>query len=370
MDKSQKLLLSLVRNSLWGSPVEGLSSETDWKEIIRLGSQQTLLGFVADAMKNIPEEYHPDESLIKKLRFHLIRNYQAHAMLNTRLSDVLAILKAEGIPAVLFKGQGVASNYPEPLLRQCGDIDMYVGNENYEKASILLIDRYGSDEHNSETVKHFHIHTEDVIVEIHKIAETVLGSGRNRRFQKWTVECLQPQNLRMTDISGTLVPLPPVSFDIIYVMHHAWHHFLNGGIGLRQLCDWTMLLHRFHNEIDITELKKNLKSFGLLDVWKMFSEIAVRHLGLPENECPLYSDGYQSKSDMILDFVFDEGNFGHHAVRHKDPRPEGYSAGKLHSMKMSLKRYLAIFPVSPKLVTEAAAAFMMKGITAYFKGLR
>ena len=43
-------------------------------------------------------------------------------------------LDHRNIPFILLKAQGVASNYPSPYLRQFGDIDIYVGDANYEAA--------------------------------------------------------------------------------------------------------------------------------------------------------------------------------------------------------------------------------------------
>ena len=67
---------------------------------------------------------------------------------------------------------------------------------------------------------------------------------------------------------------------------HAFVHFLNSGIGLRQVCDWTRLLATRHEDIDKLLLEKYFRKVGLLRAAKAFGYIAVHYLGLPEDNLP------------------------------------------------------------------------------------
>lgn len=61
-------------------------------------------------------------------------NVGMHSQMNMTLQLLVLTLRKAGIEPVLLKGQGLSRYYPTPELRQCGDIDIYVGEENYEKA--------------------------------------------------------------------------------------------------------------------------------------------------------------------------------------------------------------------------------------------
>lgn len=369
MRKEHHILFSLLRNSLWGISPSDLPGDIPWNEVLSNAKRQTVLGLVCDAVLSVPKEFMPSEDILARLRSFRVVSVKTHSMLNSRLAEVLEILRNEGVDPILFKGQGLAENYPDPTARQCGDIDLYVGGPDYERACQVAIKHFGKHEHDSESIKHYHLKYNEVDVELHRIAESLPGFIADRNYQRWTLKHLHRTDLRKTRIGSADVYLPPYQFDCIYILNHLWHHFINGGIGLRQICDWAMYLHRFHNEIDTQTLEKDLRSFRLKKVWELFSDIAVRYLGLPAEECPLYKGKVSKRSEKVLEMIFAEGNFGKHSDRHSVPRPAGYTAGKLHSLKLSLGRYARLFGIFPLEALKCFANYFCFGIYHYFKGL-
>lgn len=368
MTEARNILFTLIRSALLGTKVESLPADIEWRSVCKLAKQQTLLGLLADAIQKLPPQDQPDAQVMSQLRAYVMNNLHAHVLITRKLSETVSILRSEGIDPVLFKGHGLALNYPDPMSRQCGDIDLYVGKREYEKAVAVCVKHFGEGENDSENVKHYHFDNQGVTVELHRIAENIPGICANRRYQRWTVRNLESSSLRIVDVDGVQVSLPPYRFDAIYVMNHAWHHFVVGGIGLRQFCDWTMYLHRFHDKLDPVILEADLKAFGLLKVWHMFAWIAVNKLGLPEGECPLYEGRYARDAERMLDFVWSDGNFGRYTPG-KGIRPEGYAAGKLHSMKVQTRRYFRIMPVYPSHIFKSWFLYFGNGIYHYLKGL-
>lgn len=362
-------MLALLRSALWGTKVS-FAGSVDWAGVARLASRQTVIGLVADAVCSLPADQQPSAELMHKLRSMRVANIGAHSMLNTRLAEVLELMRKNDISPILLKGQGLASEYPDPTARQCGDIDLYIGRQNYSKACEVAIAAYGKHEHDSESIKHYHFSCGGVQIELHRIAEAMPGHFVDRRFQDWTYRNLHVIGPDTVEIDGVCVPVPPVSFNPLYVLNHAWHHFMNGGIGMRQLCDWMMYLHRHHHQIDAAALKRDLRSMRLLKVWQLFAYIAVNHLGLPAEECPLYDGQSGKKAERVLEMILDEGNFGRYSSRKKTPRPKGYAAGKLHSFRNSTSRYSRLFSIMPLRALECYVSYVGKGVWHYFKGLR
>lgn len=365
MKDSQEILLKLIRISLWGEDAGVLSSVPEWNKVLRLAGQQTVLGLVADAMPHLPEQLRPDLKTSERLRAVALNICCSHSLLNRKLADLKSLLDSHDIHSVLFKGQGVALNYPNPLSRQCGDIDMYVGERGFEKALQILKPETDEKASDFRNMKHFNCEDEGVSLEIHRIAEIIPGRKRNRLFQEWTVRHLEGNDVHKAEIGGTAINLPPHQFNAIYIMNHAWHHFVSSGIGLRQLCDWSMFLHRHHSDIDHEILKNDLKMFGLTEAWQILAGVAVEFLGLPADECPLYSGKYRSRSEMMMDVIWNEGNFGFHSERRK-PRPEGHFAGKFHSFSISTRRKFRIFRISPADVAQAWVGSFIKGMRNLF----
>lgn len=361
MNDSRDILLSLVKNALWGTSCN-LTAKPDWDKVLYIARQQTVTGLVAEAIPNLPEEFRPDAGLKLKLHSAVMGIYRSHVLLNSQLAHVKKLMDANGIRSVLFKGQGVAQNYPNPLSRQCGDIDLYVGEDNFLKGMDILEPGVEHDVDDYKYLKHFSTESGGVHVELHRIAEILPGRKADREFQKWTVEELSGPDVRTVRIGDCDVNLPPVDFDPLYIMNHAWHHFINGGIGLRQLCDWTQYLHKFHDRIDAEKLESNLKRFRLTRAWQIMSSFCVKHLGLPAGECPLYGGLYGREADKMLDIVFSEGNFGRHSSARKSPRPAGHFAGKFHSFMKTNRRMLKLLPISSTEVVRSWIYFFVKGM--------
>ena len=370
MTKNREIFLSLVRSSLWGTVCADIPSDPDWDEIMTLAVRQTLAVLISDAVQSLPADRKPSSDIISHLFGLSVSNIRTHALINRKLAETVGVMKQNGIRTVLFKGQGLAQNYLNPLLRQCGDIDLYVGDAQYKRSYEVAVEAFGSHADDSESIKHYHLNNGGVTVELHRIAESLPGRAVNRRFQEWSLKHLHGDRLRKVTIDGAEVLLPPFDFDPVYVMNHAWHHFMNGGIGLRQVCDWTLYLHHYHQHINPAELEQTLRSFRILKAWHLFAGIAVRHLGLPSEECPLYCDKYSKLSDKVLEMILDEGNFGRNSDWRKSRRPEGYSTGKLHSLKWRTKRFLDGLKIDAAASTRYYIAFLQAGISAYIKGLK
>lgn len=328
-------------------------SDTNWDAILEQCERQTVLGLVAKGISTLPINLQPKSVLLNKIRNRLASHIRTHAMLNRALDEVIAMLRENGINTVLLKGQGVATNYIEPTMRQCGDIDLYIGPQNYDRACELARQCYGTDINATYSDKHYHFYYGKITIELHRIAERLPLPWFDRRFQRFSVQHLQGEKLRIVQIGDTQINLPPINFDALYIFNHAWNHFSAGtGIGLRQLCDWVRYLHTFDDQIDRQELKKNLNDFGIWSVWRAFGWIAVNRLGLPKEKFPFYCDSYEKKGRKILKMIDKEGNFGFFDSS-RTKHPKGYIAGKIHTLKKMHKRFIVVLTVFP-IQTSAA----------------
>ena len=118
----------------------------------------------------------------------------------------------------------------------------------------------------------------------------------------------------------------------------------------------------------MSSLESDLKTFGLVKVWHLFSWIAVNELGLPADECPLYEGRHAEDAARMMDIIWGDGNFGRYSER-SAKRPEGHMKGKLHSLKVTVRRYFRIMPVYPSHIFLAMVSYFLAGIRQYFKEL-
>lgn len=369
-DRINTRLLSLLRAALWQTPADASCFSPEpvrWDELRELSLRQTVGILVGQGALSLPDPLCPPKEWMRASLAYSVRNMQAHRLLNDCLAEAVYCLKEAGITLVLLKGQAYAQQYPQPEWRQCGDIDLYIGETDYPRAVAVARacgwqSRPG--ENNRSGAKHYGCYLHGVRIELHRVAAILDRPAANRRFQRWSHDQLS-RTTRTMRTGETDVPLPPPLFDVLFVFLHLYHHFLNGGVGLRQLCDWVLLLHAHSSIIDYRELETLLRRFGLLRGWKMFGCIAVDRLGLPAGEFPFYSSRYGSQSGKILAVILREGNFGRYAPG-QTPRPDGYWQGKLHSYIRYRKRLFTLFPLAPKDVARCYGQFLYKGFRQIF----
>lgn len=364
MDKSALQLLELLRSGLWGKAADPSFFEgvVDWSAIVSTAMDQTVALIVADGYATLPAQLQPPKKIQFSIEALRVRTAQAHQLLNHGLAEFSHLLDDNGIHHVLFKGQGLAQNYINPHSRTCGDIDLYVGEKNLDKAKAIMDDFGEADGKDLDSEKHIHCKRNGVDFELHKIAEVLDLPWKNKRYQAWTQKHLAENgDFEILNVGDAQVNLPPAQFNVLYVFNHMLHHFQKGGIGLRQVCDWACLLHTHAGMYDRDVLKKDLRAFGLTDCWRLFGQIAVDFLGLPAEEMPLYPGPAGRKAEMTMETILYFGNFGRKARACDTPRPKGYWSGKLHSFRYNLRSSYQLFKLFPLKTLISFTAYTIRG---------
>ena len=371
MKQYEEVFFSVVRAALWKTPVVVPEGFDDWSKVLKLAKAQTLTGLVADVLLgNADIRAQLPEQAVAKLKGAVRNNMLMHNLLNNTLILVVSKLRENGVESVLLKGQGIARNYPVPELRQCGDIDLYVGEENYEKAYEILepIASELEDKSVLKVGKHFHFKVGMVTVEIHRYAITDAYENKNRILQAYAAEGLS-QNLRTFDFAGTPVNTAADNFNAFYIFYHLWHHFMAGGVGLRQLCDWMMFLHAHKETISVEYLNGIVTEMGVKQAWQKLGCLLVDYLGMPVDKFPLYDARAGKKVDRVMNHILVEGNFGFDAAMGRK-RTNHYFYEKWLSLKCYLTRYTSLCFIFPALTIRELWHVLTNGFSAVFHDIR
>lgn len=347
MDTIQEQFFALVRAGLWGTEADPklFGAGTDWEQLYRTARAQALLGIVFDGVQTLPADCRPGRALHLKWCNTLLQIEEKNRLLNRELANVYALCREAGVEPVLLKGQGVAQNYRNPLHRQCGDIDLYIGGANYAKVNKLL--RAESTSEHEENHKHSSIEWHGVTIENHRVLIRLSAPLADRRLQREISRWHGSDECRRLQVGDCLTTLPPLTFEVVYILMHSALHFLNEGIGLRQVCDWAMLLHAQRDKIDRKAVAALLARLGLTKAAKLFGVVAVKYLQLPKEELPVpYAEQDLPTGDWLLGDIWQGGNFGQYdTVRKK--RPKGYWSGKFYTFTRAWKRCRELGALAP-----------------------
>ena len=363
---------ALIRSGLWGgkaasSPFDG---GADWEALLRLASMQSLTGIFADGAGTLPRELMPPAETARRLFVTVESIRRANRRLDAVLAELEAGLRREGIEGILLKGQGVARAYLNPERRMCGDIDLYPGKGDAYLRCCEIVRSLGESEgREDESEKHFHFNRRGCSIEIHSHVMLAADPFVNRRLQRWTDEMLDdPSKLRHVEINGVEVNLPPVDFDAVFILQHIANHLLKGGIGLRQLCDWSRYLHVHAAEIDRARLGNNLRTLRLMNCWQLFGWLAVNHLGLPEAEMPFYSPRHEKRALRCLRIILRKGNFGHYDKAARRNLDINFILRKMQTCLIVIGQHAELLRVIPAEVLRHLPWYLLDGIKRLFTG--
>ena len=170
-------------------------------------------------------------------------------------------------------------------------------------------------------------------------------------FDRYTREKLSDVQETVTlPFAEGKVLVPPVTYNAIFLLAHIYHHFIEGGIGLRQICDWTLFLDRNFERLDLKDLETKLKQFGLMNAWKVFVNMSVCFLGLKRERAPFCDadECYSREAEEVLNLILKEGNFGRYGKGELAKKKEdSYSTKKSKSFKLVLQRLKCRLPIFP-----------------------
>jgi hypothetical protein len=231
--------------------------------------------------------------------------------MNAFVGELIERLQEAEIRALLLKGQGIGQCYERPLWRTCGDVDLFLNEEDYAKAKELLLPNASSVEEEHKKKKHLGMTIDGWVVELHGSLRCGLSKGIDMGLDELQKSIFYGGTVRSWTNGGTQVFLPRADEDAIYVFTHILEHFYKGGIGLRQICDWCRLLYTYKETLNHRLLESRIEKMGLMTEWKTFAALAVNTLGMPKKAMPLYEEKYNKKSEKLLDFILEVGNFGH-----------------------------------------------------------
>ena len=319
---NQQAFFALLRAGLWADiPVhgEGLtingSSHVDWEEVYQLAEEQSVVSIVLAGFEN--SGVKPPQDLLLQWIGEVQIIEQQNKSQNEYVGKLIEKLRKEEIYALLVKGQGIAQCYERPLWRSSGDIDLFLSGRNYKKTKKILMPLATSIDEEDTQELHLGMDIDNWTVELHGSLRSCCLSRMDKVIDEAQNDVFYGGNVRSWLNGKVQVFLPGVNCDVIFVFTHILKHFFNGGIGLRQICDWCRLLWTYKDSMDYGLLESRIRKMGLMTEWKTFAFLAVNTLGMPEQAMPFYSSKsrWKRKADRSLAIILKTGNFGHNVDR-------------------------------------------------------
>ena len=341
-------IFELLRAGLWEKEARlSTFGAIDYKEVYLIAEEQSVTGLVAAGLEHVTDVKVPKEDLLQ-FAGSALQIEQRNKAMNDFVAKLIGWLRKAGVYALLVKGQGIAQCYERPLWRACGDVDLLMSSNDYEKAKKVLVPLATEFETEYTHFKHVGMTIDGWVVELHGTLHSRLSKRVDMQIDAVQEDTFKFGNVRSWENGGVTVFLPAVDNDVIFVFTHILHHFFFEGIGLRQICDWCRLLWTYKSSLNHGLLESRVRKMGLMSEWKAFAAYAIEYLGMPEEAMPLLGEEakWSRKAVRINAFVLEVGNFGH--KQRRDYGGMSYLKRKFISFWGRLSdmlRHFSIFPL-------------------------
>ena len=349
-EATQRQFFTLLRSGLWNEvPDAGaFAVPVDWESLYRLSFEQTVVPLVTDGINRLPAECLPgaDPERLDPFLGDMMATARRNAQLDSFIPKMFNALR--DIPVVLVKGQSLAQDYPDPARRQPGDIDLLLLPAHYQSAKDILLPKATKVLEEDQEIYHQGMHFRGIEVELHGSISTLMSRKLDRKLAALLEQQFDGRPLPTVSIGGAEIPVPEANFNAVYIFVHFLQHYWAGGVGLRQLVDWTVFSSVHKRDIHPVLLENTLTDLGLLHLWKTFSGFAQEYLGCPAEKLPLAATPDPARNARIWQYILGCGNFGKNTGRARTRKDESYLVRKVHSfwhlVVADRLRHFRVFP--------------------------
>ncbi len=177
------------------------------------------------------------------------------------LRDVVDTMGRHGIQTLVLKGSHTARYYPNPELREYGDLDLYFYDQ-HDEADEIARRELGVDISN-DAHHHSKYNYRGVTVESHY-------DFVNTHYP--------PSNSHYEVLLKELAPSP--TFEVLFLLRHMACHFASSRITMRDLADWALTCRALQDKADWQMVGKVIVEYGMTVFAAFLNDISEKRLGM------------------------------------------------------------------------------------------
>ncbi len=291
--ETQFLNIAKVAVSGGGLPAE----KVDWPAIFTLANQQKLLPILFEAVRKTPAAKE-NAALFAVTKQQVIGQVLNQTVRSAEFFDLYQKLRSAGLHPIVVKGQLCSRLYPLKDHRISADDDLYIPDAEFMAChEQLLANGLTTDTPADELA------TADEVTYTKK--DSPLYIELHRHLFDSSEDAHDELNhffagIQPIEVDGFLA-MPPHEH-LLYLILHAYKHFVRSGIGLRQFCDIGLWVQKYNAEIDWQRLHDQCASVHAATFAAAAFRIAIDYLGI-ESKLPAPWGGSIDVEPLLHDTI-------------------------------------------------------------------
>lgn len=224
-------------------------TSAEWDALLNLAREHHVMPMVLEAVQHCSAFQTADPEQIGQMR-RQVRQIAARQLAATEaFLQVYPALRQAGAHPLVVKGIICRSLYPVPELRRSGDEDVLIDPKEYWLCKMALAEQGLVPEAAADDAYEVPFRDPDgaLMIELHRSlfpADSQAYGHLNNFFSDAPARAVE-----VTVQGQSIWTLCPTDH-ILYLVCHAFKHFLHGGFGIRQVCDMALYANRYGSAID------------------------------------------------------------------------------------------------------------------------
>lgn len=266
MNNVQKQFIDILSAGIRGKSADKVYDNVEWDEVIDLADKHKVDGIIYLALRKSKLISNIGEEKISLLKQKAAITGITQSRHISGLSTVLNKINERNIPVIVLKGLVVREFYPQPDQRSMNDADILVHEGDVEKVKQLLIDMgyvYLEDHKASHHIAL--VHHKYPFIELHW--NLFKRDGFSNELEHYE-RLIWKRAIKVNVGEAEVLSLSYEDLALHLCMHMA-AHLVATGFGVRQLCDFVLLVEHKGDEIDWNSFIMKARMYG----FEKFSEI-------------------------------------------------------------------------------------------------
>lgn len=285
--------LHIARAAISGSdlPIE----KVDWPAVFALAGQQKLLPILFEAVRKMPAAGE-NAALFAVTKQQVIGQVLNQTVRSAEFADLYHKLRAAGLHPIVVKGQLCSRLYPQTDHRISADDDLLIPDGEFMACHEQLL----TNGLTTDTPA-------DELASADEVSYTKKGSPLYIELHRHLFDSAEDSHDELNHFFADLNPVEtdgllamPPHEHLLYLLLHAYKHFVRSGIGLRQFCDIGLWARAYHVEIDWQRLHEQCGSVHAATFAAAAFHIAGDYLGI-EFDLPAPWDGSIDVEPLLHD---------------------------------------------------------------------
>ena len=261
------------------------AENVDWPAIFTLANQQKLLPILFEAVRKMPAA-EENVALFAVTKQQAIGQVLNQTVRSAEFSNLYHKLRSAGLYPIVVKGQLCSRLYPLKDHRISADDDLYIPDVEFMACHEQLL----ATGLTTDTPA-------DELPPADEVSYTKKGSPLYIELHRHLFDSSEDAHDELNHFFASLKPVETDSFlamppheHLLYLILHAYKHFVRSGIGLRQFCDIGLWAWEYHDEIDWQRLHDQCARVHAATFAAAAFRIARDYLGI-EFDLPAPWDG-------------------------------------------------------------------------------